>query len=52
MMRFAWWAAVLLVLMGCTRTALRCDGTLQPINAGPHARFHSANSATVRDVAP
>jgi len=37
-MRWIGWAVLCVVLLGCARSGLRCDGPLTPINGGAPAQ--------------
>jgi hypothetical protein len=52
MMRRICWVGMVLVLLGCSRPALRCDGTLQPINAGASPTATAVQRATIQGLVP
>jgi len=52
MMRWTWWAGMVLLLVGCSRTALRCEGVLQRINVSPDSTTNAAYGSHMRGAAP
>lgn len=51
-MRWIWYAGLTTFLLACTHAPLRCEGSLQPINADTNLAPDSSQPAAPRRATP